>query len=448
MKIVVHLWLAGLLLTGGVVMAQPAPDDIQSEAEAALVGGSPAKAASLARGLMANQPDAFVPAFLLALALFDTGDFTAAARAAATAYGNAPTPLDKQQSAQLAGNAYLAEGAFTRAAFWLRRAANHAESEEAFRQIAGTYQEVRATNPLGFQVSAWLAPTDNINSGAESEVFQLEGLPFDFVLPPDRVALSGLEYGFDVAATYRLASTSDQTTTVGVYVFGQSYALSAESRVTAPDVNGDDFSYLATDLSLTHLRQVFPQLGPTSLGLNGGRVWTGGTPTWDYVTLAFQQGIALRESASLTLRAAQTRQVSLVGAAPVDLTQLNATYRRSFESGDLLEARVSGLYSDGGFENIYSELTGEVGYTWDQLTDGLRLTGNVMLGYRTYDAFPTTLDGRRDHFGRLGVEALFTGVSYWGFSPRLSVAATRTVSSAEEYTTRSLEAQIGVTSTF
>lgn len=428
--------------------AQPNAADLQAKAEAALVGGKPAEAVRLARNLALSQPDAFAPAFILALALFDTGDFTAAARAAASAYGNAATPPDKQQSAQLAGNAYLAEGAFTRAAFWLRRAANHAESEEVFRQIAGTYQDVRAINPLSFQVSAWLAPTDNINSGAESEVFQLEGLPFDFVLPPDRVALSGLEYGFDFAATYRLASTSDQTTTVGVYVFGQSYTLSAESRVRAPDVNGGDFSYLATDLSLTHVRQVFPQLGPTSLGLNGGRVWTGESPTWDYLTVDFQQGIALHDSASLTLRAAQTRQVSLVGAAPVDLTQLNATYRRPLETGDLFEARFSGLYSDGGFENIFSELTGEVGYTWDQLTDGLRLTGNVMLGYRTYDTFPTTLDGRRDHFGRLGVEALFTGVSYWGFSPELSVAATRTASSAEEYTTRSLEARIGITSTF
>jgi hypothetical protein len=448
MKGITHLWLIGLLLAGGTLSAQPAPADLQAEAEAALVGGNPAKAASLASGLVANQPEAFAPAFLLALALFDIGDFAAAAQAAATAYRNAATPLDKQQSAQLAGNAHFAGGALTRAAFWLRRAANHAESEDAFHQIAGTYQELRVVNPLSFQVGGWIAPTDNINSGAESEVFQLEGLPFDFVLPPDRVALSGLEYGIDATATYRLASTSDQTTTVGVYVLGQSYALSAQSRARAPDLNGGDFAYLAIDLSLTQVRQVFPRLGPTSLGLNGGRVWTGGTPTWDYLTLAFQQGIALRDSASLTLRTAQTRQTSLAGAAPVDLTQLSATYRRPLETGDLLEVRMSGLYSDGGFENIYSELTGEVGYTWDQLTDGLRLTGNVMLGYRTYDTFPTTLDGRRDHFGRLGVEALFTGVSYWGFSPRLSVAATRTVSSAEEYTARSLEARIGVTSSF
>lgn len=448
MKTLAQIWLICLLLMTADASAGPNVADEQSEIEAALVRGDPANAAELARGMAQSYPGAFAPAFLLGLALLELGEFDAAARTAAIAYGNALTSRDKQQAAQLAGNAWFSEGALTRAAFWLRRAANNAESEEEFLRIAETYAEVRAANPLDVHVGLWIAPTDNINGGAENEVFQLEGLPFDFTLPPDRVALSGLEFGADVAATYRLSSTSDQTTTVGVYVFGQSYALSPESRARAPDLDGGDFSYIAADLSLTHERLIFVDLGPTALGVNGGRVWTGGTPTWDYFTVAARQGIALPDGASLTLRASQTRQVSRTGAAPVDLTQFSTSYRHPFDGGDVLETRISAIYHDGGFENIYTEFTAETGYVWDQPVDGLQLSMNLMLGNRSYDTFPTTLDGRRDQFGRIGLDALFTGISYWGFSPQVSAAATRTASTAEEFTSRSLEARIGVRSTF
>ncbi len=436
-------------LTGQSVTAQTAAPSLQTEAEAALVAGDTAVAIELARDDVAQRPSAFAPAFILALGLFEAGEYHAAAHAAVDAYDRANIPTDKRQAAQLAGTAWFQAKAYTRSAIWLRIASDYAETEETRQMIAQSYLRTRDANPFAFRAGAWVAPTDNINSGADQATFQLEGLPFDFVLPADRQALSGVEYALELQTSYRLSQTARQRTTAGFYIFGQTYSLSRESRNRLPGAEGDDFSYVVADVSLSHERQLVENWGPSLLGVNTGRVWSGGVPTWSYVTVAAQQTFAVGEGDLLALRLAQTRQTPIEeGLVETDITDLSATYSRQLPGGDSISGSVTGIYSDGGFENIFSEVRGEASYTLAEPLGPLHISGNIMLGYRTYEAFPTTLDGRRDRFGSIGIDAQLKGQSFWGFSPLLSLQASRTVSSAEEFTSQSLHMQLGVRSNF
>ena len=441
--------LIAVTLTGQPAIAQSATTPLQAEAEAALVAGDAAAAIRLAREDAAQRPSAFAPAFILALGLFETEDFRAAALAAAQAYDKATVPADRRQAAQLAGNAWFGAGAYTRSAIWLRRAADYADTDDALRAIAQSYLRTRDANPFAFRAGAWVAPTDNINGGAEQATFQLEGLPFDFLLPADRQALSGVEYALELQTSYRLSQTANQQTSAGLYIFGQTYSLSPESRDLLPDAEGSDFSYVVADVSLTHEWLLAENWGPSQLGINTGRVWSGGTPTWTYLTLAAQQAIVVGEGDLLALRLAGTRQTPIgEGRAVTDIADLSATYSRQLDRGDRISGKLTGIYSDGGFENIFSELRGEIDYALAQPLGPLHLSGSIMLGYRSYDTFPTTLDGRRDRFGSIGIDAQLKGQSFWGFSPLLSLQAARTESNAEEFTFQSLHVQLGVRSNF
>lgn len=437
------------LISATGAWAQSSDANLQAAAEAALVAGDIESTIALSRSLLDVSPDNFAAAFLLALGLAEMGANADAARAAANAYRLAPTETDKLRAAQLAGSAWYADGSYSRSQFWLRRAANHIQTDDDARAVGLAYQRSRSANPFAVQLGGWVAPSDNINNGAENEVFRLEGVPIDFILPPERLALSGIEYAIEGQITYRVSQSAKQRTTLGGYVFGRSYTLSDKAQVRLPDATGNDFALGIADVSLTHERQIIESLGPSALSANFGRIWYGGDPIWDYWTGTAQQGIALSASEKLTLRAAYTHQTPLFsGASDVKITDLSTTLRTTFSNDDNLQLTFAQTYSDGGFENIYSEYRIAAGYDFAQPLWNTGWSASATLGVRSYDTFPTTLDGRRDTFGSVGVTAVFGAISYWGFSPQLSLVATRTQSSAEEFTSSGVQARIGISSNF
>lgn len=442
---VVAIWVT----LGQATYAQSSPFALQQEAEAALVTGDAERAAALSQELLQSAPDSFAGAFLLALALDELGEHRGAAKAAARAYRVAPTQGDKLRAAQLAGTAWFKAAAFTRSEFWLRRAANHIQTEEEARAVVLAFQQSQDANPLSFQISGWAAPSDNINNGAEDEIFRLEDVPIDFFLPPERLALSGIEYAAEAQIAYRLSQSEKQRTSIGAYAFGRTFTFSDESQDLLPDASGHDFAFGIADLSLIHERQIFETLGPSSISANIGRVWYGGDPIWDYRTWTVQQGFALTGAETLTLRAATTYQKPLFsGASDVNSTDISATLKTTLPNDDSLQLNFARTYSNGGFENVFSEYRIGTNYDIAQPLWNTLWSWSVTLGYRSYDTFPTTLDGRRDTFGSAGLDVVFQDVSYWGFSPKLSLNATRTVSSAEEFNSRGLQGRFALQSNF
>lgn len=429
--------------------AQTSASVLQTNAEAALISGDTDKAVRLSQTLSETAPDSFAGAFLLALSQDAAGNDVAAAKAAAQAYRVAPTQADKLRAAQLAGTAWFKAGAFARAEVWFRRAANHIQTEDEARAVVLAFQRAQEANPLSVQLSGWAAPSDNVNNGADNATFQLEGIPFDFILPPERRALSGTEFAAGAQLNYRLSQSDRQRTTAGANVFWRSYVLSETSRNVLPDADGSDFALGVAEISLAHERQIFEFLGPSGISGSVGRFWFGGSPVWDYAALSVQQGFVLPDHNKLTLRATKTQQTPLfAGPSSVDITDVDATLIRTLSNGDTLQLSLAHTYSDGGFENIFSEYQIGARYDIDEPLWNTVWSGALTFGSRDYDTFTTTLDGRRDTFGSIGIDVVFEGVSYWGFSPMMSINATRTRSSAEEFTSSGVQGRFGIESNF
>ncbi len=447
-----HLKICGILLfcIGATqAVGQSSGATLQAAAEETLIAGDPTQTVTLAQAMIAKNPNSFAGHFLLALALSDLEQHSTAAKAAGRAYRTAPTEDDKLQSARLAGSSHFAAEQFARSELWLRRAANHVDTEEEAERVVREFQRARTANPLSARFGAWAAPSDNINNGAQDEVFRLEDIDIDFFLPPERLALSGIEYAGEALVSYRLSQSSNQITSVGAYIFGRTFSLSDSAKELVPDSSGSDFALLLTEVSLTHRRQLIDGLGPTSGILRYGRVRFGGDPLWVYDSWELSQIFPLGDAGGVSVRASFKDQKSQVpSTADVWIRDISATYATTLANGDALRFSVATTYSDGGFENVFDEYRGNVNYKLAETLFDTRWSVSFELGHRNYDAFPTTLDGRRDVFGSLGATAVFENVSYWGFSPSVSATATRTHSSAEEFTSNEIEARFSIQSTF
>ncbi|MFQ1702772.1 hypothetical protein ACJ5NV_19500 [Loktanella agnita] len=445
------LWcsVALMIFIGTASIADDAASALRAQAEQALTSGDAAAAETIAQQLLTTHPDSYAGRFLLALALSDQGDNNGAARAAARAYRVAPTKADKLISARLAGNAHLKAEHFARSEIWLRRAANHIETEEEAKRVVLEFHRAQQANPLTLRFGGWVTPTNNINGGAENANFTYEGIPWDFTLPGYRRALSGTEFGAESQLGYRLYETDAHRTSFNGYFFGRSYRFSEEAQELAPEFSGDDFSTVIVDLSLRHDRHLFDQLGPTSGEYHLGRVWSGGELFWEYRTLALQQVFPLSEGDRLTLRAERRDQISPKVLVPeIHFESYSATINTTLPNDDGLQFGLNYDYSDGGFERVYEEYRGNVNYAPDGTLWNMGGVFTMEYGYRSYDEYSTTLDGRRDRFGSLGATIVFKDISYWGFSPSISVKGRRTVSSAEENTSNVVEGRFSLKSTF
>jgi hypothetical protein len=127
---------------------------------------------------------------------------------------------------------------------------------------------------------------------------------------------------------------------------------------------------------------------------------------------------------------------------------LIGAYNTRFSNKDRLQLSLAARHSDAGFENIYDEYRAGLGYTFATPLMGTRWSSSFELGYRSYDEFATTLDGRRDKFATFGATAVFENFAYFGFSPSMSVTAERTISSAEEFGSSTIAVRFGVETNF
>ncbi len=451
----------GLILCLSIVSSPAASQtgftQLQARSEDALVNGDPSQAAKLAQEMLVLDPDNFAGIFLLALAQSDLGDQQQAAATAGRAYKAAPTEETRFQAARLVASARFRDQQYARAELWLRRAANHAQTEDEAEAVVREYVRAAGANPLSLQFTASVAPSDNINNGSQDGVLTFEGIDLIFLLPENRLALSGIEYSGSARINYRLSADDQQTTTLNTFVSGQTYSLSSESQdllASSPNeavqsVVGSDFSSAIAEIGLTRRQLQLSSLGPTTFTVNLGTYWQGGEQLLNYQDLILEQTMPAGEYATLSFRGSirdqQALDVSLIDSKIYDLT---GAYNTGLANNDQLQLSLALRQNNAGFESTYSEYRGGIGYAFAKPVLNTRWSTSLELGYRNYDEFSTTLDGRRDRFARLQADTVFEGITYFGFSPSMSFRATRTLSSAEEFTSSALEVRFGVQSNF
>lgn len=450
-----------LVTTATDALGQATPAQLQTSAEEALIAGDPDTTLTLARQLLQEAPDSYAGHMLLALALSDLGEHNAAAQSARRAYRVATTESDKLQAARLSGTARFDAGQFGRSELWLRRAINHVQTEDEAGRIVIAFREAQAANRLSMRFNASAAPTDNINDGSSTGVICFEGNNNECVLEldaaEDKLPLSGIEFSGSAQFDYRLAQSSKQTTTVSALLFGQAYRLSSEARdllASSPSENvrgvtASDFATLVAQVSLAQRQTNFSPLGPTRVAVNFGKFWRGGEALVTYQDLILTQQVPLNPSNSLSFQASVRNQDAISPIlADSDIYEVTAAYGTRRPNDDRLRLTFAVKHSAAGSENTFDEYRTGIDYTFDQSVFNTRWTYSFELGYRTYEEFSLTFDGRRDRFATMGADVIFEGVSYFGFSPNMSFEVTRTDSDVVSAISSQVQASFGISSNF
>lgn len=444
------LGLAGLFVIGpSRLVAQTAPE-LLTLAEQALADGRPARVVDMTTQLTTQNPDDFAALVLLSLAQADLGKNHAAFVAASRAYHAGRTKAERLQAARLAAAARFRMGHYLRAQWWLRQASNHTQTPQDADTVRAEFQRIRQANPLTAQLGLSIAPTDNINNGSEQDFFTLEGLDFEFTLPPGSLPLSGVEYAGDVQLSYQLSRSATQMTSLDAYFYGRTYTLTRAAQATVPDISGNDYALALTEVSLNHSRFLFDGLGPTTVSAHLGRVWFGGDPLWDYQKLSVAQAFRVRDADVLTLGVAVQDQQAQSNLQPdTILYDLTAAYATPLDNGDVLKLTLAAQLNDAATEtDTFTEYSGFADYRFNAPVLGARWAVSLGVGYSNYDEFTLSLDGRRDTYASLGAIAVLDQISYFGFSPSVSITARRTVSNVTQFTSSQIQARIGIQSTF
>ncbi|WP_157058859.1 hypothetical protein [Loktanella sp. 5RATIMAR09] len=430
---------------------------LQEQAEAALVTGAPATTLRLAQEMLRAQPDDFVALYLLALAQSDLNDPQSAAASGARAYAAATSQETRFETARFVAGAYFQAGHYTRSAFWLRRAANHASTEADLQFIAEAYANTVRTNPLSITVTAAIAPTDNINNGSEDGVLRLEGIDLTFVLPEDRRALSGIGFSASTDLRYRISETENQVTTFNATLAGDTYLLSGDAKALLADspdpdiqtIDGHDFAKVTASVGIERQQNNLSPLGPVSLGASIGTYWEGGERLVDFHDLSLAQTVPLTNTSRLQLRALRRWQDARTSALyDANIYDLTIAYDRLLANRDQLQLSLISQRNEAGPENSFDEYQIGIGYMLAAPVLSARISTSLNIGFRTYEEFTTTLNGRDDHFVLASATAVFEDVSYFGFSPSVTVSGSRTHSTAEENTAAAAQILFGVASRF
>lgn len=452
-------WLCAICLTAWATIAsgQTPISSQQIAAEEALVSGDPTQALALSEAILAANPNDFAALFIRALAQSDLDDVALAATTASRAYGAAPDEASKHQAARLVASNRFALKQYIRAEFWLRRAANHAQNEEEVAAVAREYLATIRANPLSLQFNASVAPSDNVNGGSEDGILNFETIGLSLILPENRRALSGIAYAGSARLNYRLSETDRQRTSLTGFLSGETFTLSDEANdllASSPsqsvrDVQGSDFATLLAEGGITHRRNDISPLGPLTLSVNAGTYWQGEERLINYRDVIVQQFIPVDAQNAFNLRASSRNQTALLpGFLDSKIHDVSGSYIRSLPNRDQLQLNLNWRKNDAGPESSYLQYSAGLGYSLNQRILGTRLSASLNVGTRTYEEFTTTLDGRDDRFYTVQADAIFEGITYFGFSPSMSVSASRTESTAEENTSATAQILFGIESNF
>lgn len=440
----VAFWL--VVMAGGLeakgVQAQ------NERAVQALTAGDPERALDLATQVLDQYPDDFQALYVSAVALIELGDHLGAEAFAKRAYQNAQPGPNKVQAARVVAVAQFNRRRFTRAEWWLRRAAHQASTQGETAAIAREFHAIRQRNPLSLRFGFSIAPSNNINGGTEDTEFSLG--EFDFLFDPSSRSLSGIEYSGELDVSYRIAQRADRQTFVGFSLYGRSYQLSSNSRAAVQGVSGSDFALGLAEVSLAHQQVLFDGLGPSEAALHLGQVWYGGDPIWRYAKVSLAQNVALRGDARARVQLSVEDQKGLEPAQPDTVVyEVLGSYSKRLRNRDVIGIMLNARLNEAVFAtNTYRDVSATLGYEFHKPILGSRVSVSAGIGARTYDEFSLSLDGRRDRYVTLGARAVFENLSYFGFSPSWSISATQTDSNVVRFSTHEVTGRLGIQSNF
>ncbi|MCB5409919.1 surface lipoprotein assembly modifier [Pseudogemmobacter faecipullorum] len=430
------------------------PEQLRGFGLALLQAGDLIGARRLADALLARDPQDSAALMLRAQAAALGGDERRARIDARAVWRLADAPGPKYGAAMMVAQSLAADGYLQRGQFWLRRAAQAAQSDQQKAAVATAFSSLRSRNPLIWQLKVSARPSSNVNDGSSARSFILPSDLFgDIELPvyPAQRALSGYEASAGLELTWRLRPTATTMTAFHLRFDQTKVALSSEAKAAVPGLKGSAFDQARLELGLSRRWRPAESKTTFTFGLAGLHDWSGGVSLANILRLsaAAERRFAphLLGFASLSFDH-QRRLDSEISSA--DTLALSAGMQRGLAGGDVVTLVL-------GLRDVASDSPGirydaaslRLGWRRARPVAGLGLEAWAGLEGRDYPDSPWRPDGgRQDLRASLDVTLELQKISWMGFSPLLNLSASRARSNAKLYESQSFGLELGFRSAF
>lgn len=421
-------------------------------AERALLEGQPELALQVARGLLQRDPNDAYAHFIAARALMQLRQPRAGRHAAALAYRHARTGMEKFQAAQLAAKLSLDGEQAALAQVWLRRSLLHLPDESYRDRVIADYKILRRISPWSVSAQFSLAPSNNLNNGADGPYSLIDGLPVVGLLSGDAQALSGLRTTSNLTFSRRLSGSKTHETRLTGQYYAQRVRLSEDARALASGAENSDFAYDHLELGLQHVTDTGD--GPLQFEASAGRSWYGQSPyQWQYQA-GIGRGFKLSDHAGLRLSAQYEHHVyDSPLLDPIDTLNLRADYSAKLESGNRIGLGLMLSKSQSDTANSrQSRAIGYLGYSLAEPVGPAKLSGRIGASLQRYPdyavGFLTVPGGREDRMVFGSVDFSFQKLDYAGFVPTLTLTARKTQSNVSRFDTNEVSMSFGIRSSF
>ncbi|MDQ2089252.1 surface lipoprotein assembly modifier [Marimonas arenosa] len=443
----------------------------RSAALAAYSNGDYALAIQLAKGLLQADPEDPQAYYIIAHAYSRLGDAGLSRRAAGYAFRYSDHELDRYNTAQLAARMALKDERHTLAQYWLRRSYDYVPNERLRKQAVADFKLLRAQNPWTVQLGFSVDPSDNVNSGAQDPVNDIDGLdttPLD--LTPSALALSGTTVNARVNGAYRLSRSRNAETHLQFHASTRQVILSREARQQLQSspfpseqaLTGADFSSIYAKIGLSHAFRL--GTSPEAPKGNGyGRLraayaesWYSGQRYFRAYSLEAERGFRLSGSRNLSLAAEVTRRNYDRPNRESTTGELSAVLRQDLAGGDQLALGLSVAETESDYGNFRKRRAAlHLGYDVGRKIGPAKLSfviGASLSEYPEYrlltGLFTLTTLQREDKSLFGGVTVHFEDYGFAGFAPTLSLRGRKTESNVGRFDTEEMTLSIGLRSNF
>ncbi|MCF6315715.1 MAG: surface lipoprotein assembly modifier [Marinosulfonomonas sp.] len=413
-----------------------------------LRSGRPDVAEAIALALLKRDPNDVQALLMLSGAQTALGKGPIGAKTGKQAYAIAKTRIEMFAAARAVASAKTLTENYTQAEIWLRRALQHAPADQYRNIVKRDFRFVKRRNPLQLNFTFGVAPSSNINNGANSDRAWLFGLPF--ILSGEAQALSGVEYSAGLRTRYRISQNATRATDIGLMLYGTSYTLSQSAQQLAPNASASDYSYFIAELSAR--KRILLNAGKTHVAysLALGQNWYGGKPLTRYFRLGIdrQHSISPKVFTKFGFTIDHQDRIQIANRALDTLAVSGAISFRNKTRGTLtlgLDGRKANGSDRGG---EYSSLSASIGYSFGSPILGADTTVTISAENRTFPFSVYSSDGRNDKRLSAGITMLFSKADVYGFSPMIAIKAAKTDSNIDLYNAESFTVKLGFRSTF
>ncbi|MEO1778946.1 MAG: surface lipoprotein assembly modifier [Pseudomonadota bacterium] len=418
-------------------------------ARSALYAGRYDVARTMAMGLLQADPEDHFAYAVLAAAHSRLDDPKLARAAARLSYKYSDTPGEKFAAARTAASVAVHQKRMTQGQAWLRLAAIHAETDTQEQQIRSDYARARAANPLNFNLSLSVAPSDNVNNGTDNTLLVINGIPAFARFSDATQTLSGVVSTADLRLRYRLHQTQASVT----HATARAYTRQVSLSDTVPGVDGGDFSSSFAEIGLSHRFALGAEGNTASVGGSVGSLWSGGDKSFDFVKLEVGRSVKLGDINRLKVTATvEDRASDIEPIRDASVLTLSGTLAHKRPDGGRFTFGLT--FQEVSSDQINAEFqtaTARVAYTFAEPLGPARITTGVTLGatdYADYTLIGPVEGGREDTSIYADVSFFFEDLSLAGFAPTVTLRSGQRTSNINRFDISETTVSVGLQSKF